>query len=58
MTTTETTCLRCGEVFRAENGEVDALCDRCAWETWFEAERDREFEFPGDGQRQEEAIWR
>jgi hypothetical protein len=47
---TKEKCRKRGVVFDAVEAELDALCDDCAWEEWYERERDREVEFPGDSE--------
>jgi hypothetical protein len=42
---TKCKCRRCGRDFEAADPETDALCDDCAWETWYDAELERSREF-------------
>jgi predicted nucleic acid-binding Zn-ribbon protein len=46
---TKEKCRKCGKVFEAAEPELDALCDDCAWEEWYERQLERSREFP-DGE--------
>jgi hypothetical protein len=42
---TKEKCRECGVVFDAVEAELDALCDDCAWEEWYERELEHSREF-------------